>query len=441
MIHKLQFRLLLAFILVIFIAIGTASVFASLTLSSHVERYENMVNQEHYYRAERLLLRYFLERGSWSGVQPVVQYASSIYDRRIILTDIEGIVIADSADELIGKQFELEWEGMSVPRIGPLTLGAVFISPDDNDPTSPARLLQAMNLFLIIGGVLALIVATVVTIFISRKFLQPVRELTDVAGHLGLGDFSRRVHVSDTAEIGLLASSFNTMAEGLEKAETLRRNMVSDVAHELRTPVSIIRGQIEAIQDNVLQPDTDTLNSIHDETMLLARLIDDLQELSLVEAGRMTLDLQPADAAELVGRAVDSMQAKALAQGIDLVRDINPGLLCSVDEHRIGQVLRNLLSNALAHTNQGGKVHINAHKADTSIQVCIEDNGEGIPAEDLPYIFERFYRVDKSRNRSTGGSGLGLTIARRLVEAHGGKIWAQTNLDRGSSFCFTLPAL
>lgn len=440
MIHKLQFRLLIAFILVIFVTVGIASIFASIALKGRIIQYERLVNQERYNRAEFVLMSYFIDRGSWDGIQPIIEYTGSIYNRRVILTDTEGVVVADSENEIIGEAYNLKWVGEPIPRRGPVLAGMIYISPAESDPTSPISLLKAINFFLIIGGILALIVATLVTVFLSRRISKPIRALTEVVGRLGKGDFSQRVHVSDKGEVGMLASSFNNMANSLERAEQLRRNMVSDVAHELRSPVTNIRGQLEAIQDNLLKPDNSTLNSIHEETVLLSRLIDDLQELSLAEADRLKLDIQPTDIKELICTSIEAIQPKALANSVTIADKLSEKLpSVNVDQHRIAQVLRNLLSNAIAHTDKDGKIQVSAREVGSFIEICVADSGEGIPAEDISNIFERFYRVDKSRNRSTGGTGLGLTIARRLVELHGGKIWAESQLGVGSKFYFTIP--
>jgi two-component system sensor histidine kinase BaeS len=217
--------------------------------------------------------------------------------------------------------------------------------------------------------------------------------------------------------------------------------MVADVAHELRTPLSNIRGYLEAIRDGIKKPDADTIRSLEEEATLLSRLVDDLQELSLAESGELRLNCQTEDIVELIKQAIAMKQTQAAARGVLVSADV-PGKLplVSIDSLRIGQVLRNLLDNALAHTAKGGTITVTARQeGNRRVEVAVTDTGEGIPPEDLPHIFERFYRVDKSRTRATGGSGLGLTIAKRLVEAHGGNIEAQSELGKGSRFSFTVP--
>jgi signal transduction histidine kinase len=287
---------------------------------------------------------------------------------------------------------------------------------------------------------MAVAIAVAITFFLSRRILAPVKALTSAAKRLGRGDFSQRVQVKDRSELGELGRAFNAMTSDLERTEKLRRNMVADVAHELRTPLSNVRGYLEAIRDGVIKPDANTIRSLSEEAMLLSRLVDDLQDLALAEAGELKLVCQTEDVSELVNQTVATVQAQATAKGLSVSIDLSDRLPpVNIDYHRISQVLRNLLENAVAHTAKGGSITVAAKPQDNWVEVSVTDTGEGIPADDLPNIFERFYRVDKSRARATGGSGLGLTIAKRLVEAHGGKIKVQSELGKGSRFSFTIP--
>jgi len=438
--HKLQFRLLVAFILVIVVAAGTSSIFMGITFQRQMQQYQNALDRARIIRAENILVQYYLTFGSWDGVQPVIDQAGLIYGRRMILTDSHGIVVADTKNELIDKPFEYKWSGVNIPLDAPIKFGTIYISPVGGESSEASTLMRAINFFLITGGILAVLVATAVTVFISRRLSKPIQALTVAATNLGKGDFTQRVQTDDRGEVGQLARSFNNMADELENAEKLRRNLVTDVAHELRSPVSNIRIQLEAIEDNLLEPDARTMSSIHEETMLLSRLIDDLQDLSLMEAGRLKMDTQPVEIPRIIEQAGEALLPKAQANNISIEVDIQDNLpCCMVDPHRIGQVIRNLVNNAIAHTHADGLIKISAKRVDNRIEICVEDNGEGIPADDIPNIFERFYRVDKSRSRATGGSGLGLTIARRLVEAHGGRIWVESEVGKGSRFCFTIP--
>ncbi|MDP2989495.1 MAG: ATP-binding protein, partial [Kiritimatiellota bacterium] len=298
----------------------------------------------------------------------------------------------------------------------------------------------AIGRYLLWGALLAVAIALMLTFFLSRRISAPVKALTFAARRLGQGDLTQRVQFRDKGEVGELAQAFNSMADDLARAERLRRNMVADAAHELRTPLSNIRGYLEAIRDGVIKPDTAAIRSLDEEAALLARLVNDLQELNLAEAGELKLHSRPEDIAELIREAVNAVQLQTKAKGLSLSLELPDKLpAVKIDAHRVNQVLRNLIENAVAHTTKDGSIVITAKQQDSWVKVNVADTGEGIPAEDLPNIFERFYRADKSRTRATGGSGLGLTIARRLVEVHGGKIEVQSEPGKGSCFSFTLP--
>jgi two-component system sensor histidine kinase BaeS len=299
--------------------------------------------------------------------------------------------------------------------------------------------LASVNRTLLLVAVVAGLGAVLLILGLSRRILAPVEALTAAVRRMEAGDLSQRVDITSRDEIGELARAFNSMADGLARLEGLRRNMVTDVAHELRTPLSNIRGYLEAIQDGVVEPERGIIDSLYEEAMLLNHLVDDLQELSLAEAGQLKLERQPVALADIVDRAVEAIRPRAEVERVTVQVDLSEELLVDVDPRRIGQVLRNLLENALTHTPPGGEIAVAARISDRWVEVSVRDTGSGIAAEDLPYVFERFYRSDRSRSRATGGAGLGLAIARQLVEAHGGDIWVESTPDEGSKFWFTLP--
>ncbi|MFC1967707.1 sensor histidine kinase, partial [Chloroflexota bacterium] len=375
--------------------------------------------------------------------QPYVEQWGNLYDRRIILTDASDIVVADSEGELLQQFYKPDQRG--VPFFPPwehMVPGSLYISPEPTmDFPSPLNLALAISRFLLWGALLAIGIALVFTFFLSRRILSPIKALTNATRQLGHGDLSQRVKIKDKSEIGELAQSFNSMAADLEKAEKLRRNMVADAAHELRTPLTNIKGNIEAIRDGIKSPDEETVRSLGEEAALLSRLVDELQELSLAEAGELKLNRQAEHINSLIKQTADLRKTQADNKGVSLslapAEDLPP---VNIDSRRITRVLLNLLDNALAHTVEGNGITVISVRRDNFIEVTVADTGEGIPAEELPNIFERFYRVDKSRARATGGSGLGLTIAKRLIEAHGGEIKAESEAGKGSRFSFTLPA-
>jgi len=430
---------------VILVAVGAVYLFASQTAGGEIRRYGERIEQARSGKVGFELFRYYHEQGCWEGIQPYVEQWGSLYGQRIIVTDSSGVVVADSQGELLGEQYHPETPGrhLSPPMMGMMgsDAGTLYITPEPSAGfPSPHSLSQAIGRFLIWGALSAVAIAILLTFFLSRRISAPIKTLTHATRQLGQGDLSQRVQSKNKGEMGELAQAFNSMAGDLERTEQLRRNMVADAAHELRTPLSNIGGYIEAIRDGVKKPDADTINALGQEAALLSRLVDDLQELSLAEAGELKLNCQSEDIASLINQTVASVQAQAAKKGVSVSTDLPDKISpVNIDYNRISQVLRNLLENAVAHTSKGGAITVAARQQDNYLEVVVADTGEGIPAEDLPNIFERFYRVDKSRTRATGGSGLGLTIAKRLVEAHGGTIEVQTEVGKGSRFVFTIP--
>jgi len=440
MIHSLQFRLMAAFTLVILVTVGAVFFFVMRSTGGEIQQYEERGEQIRSARMEHVLSSYYSRRGDWTGIQPFVEQMGALYGQRIVLTDSKGIVVADSQGDLVGKPYHTSSPGRALPsRWGEGNMGMLYMSPLA-ESTSAQSLYEPIERFLLWGGLLAVAIALILTFVLSRRILAPIRALTMTAKRLGQGDFSPRVKFGDKGEVGELAQAFNSMAGNLERAEKLRRNLVADTAHELRTPLSNIQGYLEAIRDGVVEPDAATINSLYEEVILLSRLIDDLQELALAEAGELKLVRQTEDIIGVINQTVSAMQAQTTAKGVSLLAELPGGLpLCDIDSYRISQVLHNLLDNAAAHTPRGGIITVAARWRGKWVEINVSDTGEGIPAEELPNIFERFYRVDKSRARATGGYGLGLTIAKRLVEAHGGKIEVQSEVGKGSRFTFTVP--
>ena len=443
MIHRLWFRLSITFAVIIVVTVGTIYFFVSQRLAVEVEYYEEISEQ---YRTDQILSRLYAHywRQRWEGVQPEVEQTASISGTHIILAAVNGTVIADSQGTLLGQYYDPDSPGrnLTLPWSTELLAKVYIISDPEADPyVAPfRRLSESINRFLLLGGAVAIVIALILTFVLSRRMSSPIGVLAKAARRLGGGDLSQRVQFQGKGEVGVLAQAFNSMAADLEYAEQLRRNLVADVAHELRTPLSNIQGYLEAIRDRVMKPNATNIRSLNEETALLSRLVDELQELSLAEAGELKLIYHAEDIAKLIKQAVNSWQPQVAAKEISLSLNLPDNLpLVNIDGQRVNEVLYNLLENAVVHTHSGGTINVAVTRQGDWVEVCVSDTGEGIPAEDLPNVFERFYRVDKSRARVTGGSGLGLTIAKRLVEAHGGKITVQSKLGKGSRFAFTLP--
>ena len=364
------------------------------------------------------------EHKGWSEVLPLLQQLSDLSGQRIILFDDTEEMLLDTGANSEGQPSLEEIDGTILP----LYSG------------SQALYITAINqalLWAVLGtGIFALILTWVLT----RGILHPVEDLTGAVRRMTSGDLKQRVTVTSKDEIGDLAHSFNVMADNLARAEQARRHMVSDVAHELRTPLSNIRGYLEAMQDGVVERSCEAINSLHEEALLLNRLVDDLQLLALADAGHLPLVRHPTQVGDVVEKALQVASLRVNGSGIQLSVAVERNLpLLDVDAERIGQVLRNLLNNAFAYTPQRGKITVNAQRHSDSVEVSVLNTGEGIPSEHLPYLFDRFYRADKSRSRATGGSGLGLAIVKQLVEAHGGTVWAESKVGEWAKFTFALP--
>ena len=466
--YSLQFRLIVGFAFVLLLALAAVGIYGNLAAQREVRDLRHAADEALFARIHEALTEYYAASGNWSGVARTVERVSYLTGRDITLHDKDGNVLVattrSSNDERERKDQDYTSSRIVVDEnhvgsvlIGPAASRRTFRpyrgpdrfpvpegTPGEIHEPSLRRFTDTAFRSLLWSGLVAGLGGIVLVSLLSRRLLRSVRRLTDAAQKLGKGDLSQRVVVSGRDEIGELTSTFNAMAEGLESAERQRRNMVADVAHELRTPLTNIRGYIEAVRDGVLEADETTIANVHQQTMYLSKLIEDLRLLAETEAADFQLDLEPALLAEVVLRSVDGFRQQAQSHGIELACDLGSGPTNSerqvnIDRTRIEQVMNNLLQNAVEHTPTGGRIDVALIETEEITSVTVADTGEGIPGEHLPHVFDRLYRVDPSRTRSTGGVGLGLTIAKQLVEAHGGTICAESTLGTGSRFTISLP--
>lgn len=453
---SLTLKLMAAFVLVVVIAVALV---ALLSRQSATREFTRFIRDNQLELPDGLLSQladHYAQQGDWTGAEELLGQTDigATDEGRIpplLLIDAHGYIVADNwrrqIDDLLverelvnGWPVEVDGETVGtliVPRSGRPIPDAL------RDRISPAgaatlnRVQQAILVAGLIAGGLALAIAG----FLAWRLVRPLRQLTVAAEGIAQGDFSQRVPVTSSDEVGELAATFNYMAVELERAAQLRRNMTADVAHELRTPLSVVRGKLEGVLDGVYPATPEHLEPILEATELLTYLVEDLRLLAQAEAGQLTLEKRQVDVNDLLRDAQVNFEPQASDRGVTLVLDL-PRQVPTVmaDWHRVAQVLGNLLTNALRHTPEGGHVTLSAAEANDAVKVTVADTGTGIPAEDLPYIFDRFWRGEKSRSRAGGGSGLGLAIAKQLVELHKGTIGAESTLDDGSRFWFTLPA-
>jgi signal transduction histidine kinase len=297
-----------------------------------------------------------------------------------------------------------------------------------------------VNRAIFLAALGATAVSLIIGVVLARSLTKPLQEITQATQAVAQGNLAQQVPVRSDDELGRLATSFNQMSADLAKSRDLRRQMTADIAHDLRTPLSLILGHAEALSDGVLPPTPETFDVIHDEARRLNRLVEDLRLLSLAEAGELLLAVRPVPPRSLLERAVVVHSPTARQKQIELVLDTPPGLPEVVaDPDRMAQVLDNLLANALRYTPQNGRIRLSAQQNHTAIHLKVQDSGPGMDAAELAHVFDRFYRGDKSRQRHEGGSGLGLAIARSIVVAHNGRIWAENAPGQGATFIIELP--
>ncbi len=307
----------------------------------------------------------------------------------------------------------------------------------------PDELEAALNLSFIVGGLIAIALAAALSLYLSHRIASPLAALTAATTHTAAGDYSHRVIATGGREIEELGEAFNTLAANLELNEELRRNMVADVAHELRTPLSVIGSHLEAMAEGVVEPDAAAIASLREEVEVLSRLVQDLSQLAAVEAGQLKIEPAPLNALEVLSSTRVKFGPELEARGLTMRVSAQEGTPeVRADPARLSQILSVLVSNAITHSDAGGVISIIAagEGEGTRVRFSVADTGAGIPQAELPFVFERFYRADRSRDRATGGAGLGLTIAKGLVEAHGGTIEAESEAGKGTVIRFALPA-
>ncbi len=478
-IGSLQFRLIVAFTLTLALALGAVGALVSFAAETETDRFQASSQEFRLGRVHRMIAHRYAENMDWAAVQPSLEQAGSFYGRRFLVTDAEGQVVADShpgqgkAD--VGKRHKsrkfhsapILLEGQEVGSLllvsdvegrgperrlfdGPppflLSLSSEAepaVEPTGSGPADEpliSRVTATVNRSLIWTGVAAAILGILLIAFASRRILSPLQTLGGAAQRLGEGDLSQRVPASGPSEVRQLGNTFNVMAENLEAAEQQRRNLTADVAHELRTPLSNIQGYLDAVNDGLLQPDEGTMATLRQQTAHLVTLVEDLRLLALAEAGSLALQIQPESLESLLEESVEAFRPRADAKSIRLTLNAQEGLPdIDLDRTRISQVVGNLLENAVVNTPEGGAVTASVTLEAETVIVSVTDTGHGIAPEDLERVFDRLYRVDPSRARATGGAGLGLTIARQLVEAHGGSIRVESEPGQGSTFGFSLP--
>jgi signal transduction histidine kinase len=453
----LRSRLIAMVAALLAVTIGSVAIISTRVAHYEIRKFDVEVHAARAPRAPLAIGQYYRAHGSWAGVQPVIEQAARSGESDVVVFDGQRKLVGTS-NAVLREARLMPDGGLMIERRSPAgltrelirgpqmivrdtsgnTAGSIFILPQQSKTPElqPMRALDR-SFFLIFLG--ATIFGVLMAIAIARWISVPVERLTAAARRMESGDLAVRVEPAGGAELAELAHGFNAMAAALDRNEEQRRRMVSDVAHELRAPLTNIRCELESMQDGLTSPTPDRIASLHEETMHLAHLVDDLQDLALAEAGRLEIDAQPVAIAALARRAAAGMETRARERGVTIRCGGDDDVIVLADARRTVQILTNLLANAVAHMETPGEVRIDWERSEGEAIIRVIDSGTGIPAEEIPRIFERFYRVDVSRSRATGGAGLGLPIVRQLVAAHGGRVWAESEVGVGSAFSFTLP--
>ncbi len=308
------------------------------------------------------------------------------------------------------------------------------------EPTAIHRMfLSSIHYYLIWASLAALFLAFILSYLLTRKVLKPLSQMSAVSRDIAAGDFTVRVDIESSDEVGQLGKSFNSMADSLEHIEQLRKNMVADVAHELRTPLTNLRGYLEAVNDQVIAPSTDTLKLLEKETMRLVKLVDNLQQLSRAEAARLYLKRENLIISDQIEDLLPLYRPALEEKHIKVAKNFpEDAAVVHADRDKFLQAVRNLLDNSVKYTLVNGDISISSRRDGRRTEVRFCNSGPVIPQADLPYIFERFFRIDRSRSRDVGGAGIGLAITKELIEAHGGRVGAES-ADGRTCIWFSLP--
>jgi signal transduction histidine kinase len=438
---KLTTKLVLAFLLVSLFSTGIIVVFTRLATNSEFNRFVN-----NRYKTELVdqLASYHQENKTWTGVEKIFNHGHDTGRPLFFsIADQDGKIIVAGNNRHAGEIVNsIDLSSGTPIQVNNETVGILIISaPPDRNPLED-EFIRRLGQSISVSAIGTILAAFILGALLSRTIARPIRELTKATHEMANGKFGTQVPVRSRDEIGELAASFNKMNDNLARSFNLRKQMTADIAHELRTPLSLITGHAEAVHDGVLPPTKENFEIIREEAERLEKLVNDLRTLSLADAGELYVEFQPVEINKLLNDIKSHYMVHFNQKRIALDLEPDPAdPKANLDPIRFSQVLMNILDNALRYTPEEGRVIISTKQNGEQIEITVQDNGEGVDPEDATHLFDRFYRTDESRTRNgdTGGSGLGLAIARSIVEMHHGKIWAESEKGKGLKVIIQLP--
>lgn len=457
---SLRTRLSLSFVSVVLVSVLLVSVVTNMLLDKHFKDYI-LENQERKSREIVTLVSQQYKGGGEWDLDAIESICVSALEQGLILkiADSSGRLVWDATHNYNEQCEQMlahmarnmssrypNWEGSYVEDVYPVVSGSGEVGKavigyygpfyfSDSD----LAFINTLNRLFIGVGVFSLVLSLLMGSLIAKRISTPISRVTDTARMISRGYFGGRINEpSSTKEIAHLTEAINNLAETLENQEALRKRLTADVAHELRTPLATLQSHMEAMIDGIWEPDTERLKSCHEEIMRINRMIGDIEKLAKYESENLVLTKTSFDLSELARHIIRNFENDFAGKDVEIKFEGEREII-EADKDKISQVIVNLLSNALKYTPEGGMVQVSVRGAADAAGITVKDTGTGIPPEDLPYIFERFYRADKSRNRLTGGAGIGLTIAKAIVDAHKGSISVRSKVGEGTEFIVILP--
>ena len=450
---SLTTKMALAFTAVVLIAIAGIVIFTTADSNRQLSNYMNRGGLLGIENLVTNLEAHYQKMGSWQEVESVFNNTphgnnnSRMTMYQFTLTDSNGIVQWSNSGDREGSLYsgKFRTEGLKLVDRRENIIGYLLVNQDGSPVMNQVTpFLERMNRALVMAGIIAGIAAILLALLISRQLLKPVSALMKAASSISSGDLTARVNISSNDEFHTLGTTFNQMAENVQSSDERKKALTADVAHELRTPLSVQKAQLEAMIDGVIPISVENLQAISSQTDVLARLVDDLRTLALTDSRELQLDMQVVILDEVIESMVESLRPQISLGDTKIVYEFSQnskGQAVLIDTGRLSQVMQNILTNAMRYGKNGGIIHVSLGKEDSSLVIRIHDDGKGIPEEALPHLFERFYRHDRARTRDSGGTGLGLSIAKNLVSLMNGEISAMNAPSGGAVFEISFPII